>query len=209
MKRINIIIALLVVLTLTAQTAVAKKTQPVLSTLKGYPSGVIDEYHFHGGTAVIRGRIVNMPNRDFTTFVLEGTDQFTNQDFVRSITIDANGTFLEQVHLPHSGWFYFAGADIQPAFIAVGDTLDITIDGSRESDALLLGSGATGEVNSIWPQLYDQFKSNEARTPWKGLDRNFMLEWKARKVKELDLIAHAIDADTISWLAVLPMPRTC
>ena len=201
MKRTNIILALLAVLTLTAQTAVAKKkSQPVLSTLRGYPSGVIDEYHFHGGTAVVRGRFVNMPERDFSTFVLEGTDQFTNSDFVRNITIDADGTFLEQVRLPHSGWFYFQGAEIQPAFIAVGDTLDITIDGTMEYDALLSGSGATEEVNRIWPELFKQFKSNETRTPWEGLDRDFMLAWKSQKVKELDCVAHVIDADTLSQL---------
>lgn len=201
MKRTNIILALIAVLTLTAQTAVAKKkTQPVLSTLRGYPSGTIDEYHFHGSSAVVRGRFVNMPHRDFSTFVLEGTNLFTNQDGVWNITIDADGTFLEQVRLPHSGWFYFKGADIQPAFIAVGDTLDITIDGKKENDALLSGSGATGEVNRIWPKLDKQFKSAETQTPWEGLDRDFMLAWKSRKVKELDHIAQAIDADTISLL---------
>ena len=195
------ILALYAVLMLVAQTAAAKKkTQPVLSTLRGYPSGVIDEYHFHGGTAVLRGRFVNMPGRNFSTFVLEGTDQFTNQEFVRSITIDADGTFLEQVRLPHSGWFYFQGAEIQPAFIAVGDTLDITIDGTQKYDALLSGSGATGEVNRIWPELYKQFKSDETRTPWEGLDRDFMLAWKSRKVKEQDHVARVIDADTLSLL---------
>ena len=182
---------------LTTQAAFAKKRPaPVLSTLKGYPSGTIDEYHFHSGTAMVQGRFVNMPKRDFSTFVAEGTDQFTNQDFVRTIVIDTDGSFLEQIRLPHSGWVYFEGAEIH-AFIAVGDTLNITID---DGTATLSGSGVTGEVNRLWPLLEKQFASKESRTPWENLNRDFMLEWKGRKVGELDRIAHAIDTDTIALL---------
>lgn len=172
------------------------KPKKVMSTLEGYPSGIIDEYHFHGGTAVVRGRFVNRIEQNFSTFIVTGTDQYSNQDFVSTINVEPNGSFFEQITIPHSGWVFFEGAEIPPAFIAVGDTLEILIDCAK-NEATISGSCATGEVNRIWPQLENQFASKETRTPWDGLDRKFMLEWKNRKVKELDQIASAIDADTI------------
>ena len=197
MNKKTIITALLA---LAAMAGQAKPKPKVMTTLKGYPSGVIDEYHFHGGTAVVRGRFVGQAGRDFVTFNVLGTDQFANQDFVRTVNIDPDGSFLEQIRLPHSGWVYFEGAEIPPAFLAVGDTLEIQMDGAN-GDATFSGSGTTGEVNCIWPSLVTQFASKETRTPWEGLDRKAMLEWKNRKVKELDQIASAIDADTIAALA--------
>ena len=193
-----IITFLLAVLPVTC--CMGKKKPAINATLRGYPSGVIDEYHFHGGTAVVRGRFVGQAGRDFVTFNVLGTDQFANQDFVRTVNIDPDGSFLEQIRLPHSGWVYFEGAEIPPAFLAVGDTLEIQMDGAS-GDATFSGSGTTGEVNRIWPRLETQFASKETRTPWEGLDRKAMLEWKNRKVKELDQIASAIDADTIAALA--------
>ena len=196
MNKQTIITILLVLVAMAGQAKVKPK---VITTIKDYPSCAIDEYHFHGGTAVVQGRFVNAKERDFSTFNVTGTDQFSSQDFVRTISIEQDGSFLEQISLPHSGWVYFDGADIPPAFIAVGDTLEILIDCEKD-EATISGSGATGEVNSIWPQLENQFASKETRTPWEGLDRKFMLEWKNRKVKELDQIACAIDADTIAAL---------
>ena len=198
MYRRTIITALLAVLTFTC--CIAKKKPELNTRLAGYPSGTIDEYHFHAGKAVILGRFVNRTERDISTFNVLGTDQFSNQDFVRTINIDPDGSFLEQILLPHSGWVYFEGADIQPAFIAVGDTLEILID-DLKGEATLSGSCVTGEVNGIWPRLEAQFASKETQTPWEGLNREFMLEWKNRKVKELDLIAEAINADTITLLS--------
>ena len=188
---------LTLLLALVAMAGQAKLKPKVITTLRGYPSGTIDEYHFHAGKAVVRGRFVNRAEHSFSTFNVTGTDQFSNQEFIRTINIEADGSFLELISLPHSGWVNFDGADIPPAFIAVGDTLEIQVDGSV-NEVKLLGSGATGEVNSVWPQLETQFASKETQTPWEAMNREFMLEWKNRKVRELDRIASAIDADTIA-----------
>ena len=188
-----------ILLAFVAVAGLAKVKPKVITTIKDYPSCAIDEYHFHGGTAVVQGRFVNAKERDFSTFNVTGTDLFSNQEFVRTINIEPDGSFLELISLPHSGWVYFDGAEIPPAFIAVGDTLDLLINGTGD-ETTISGSGATGEVNSVWPRLETQFASKETRTPWEGLNREFMLEWKNRKVKELDQIASAIDADTITLL---------
>ena len=177
-----------------------KNKSAIKATLKGYPSGAIDEYHFRAGKAVVKGRFANMSNRDFSTFSLKGYNNFTTQDFVRTININPDGSFLEQISLPHSGYVFFDIDAILPeSFIAVGDTLEILYDGIK-GETTISGSGATDEVNRIWPRLQKQFSSNESETPWKQLDRQFLLDWKNRKVKELDQIARAIDADTISAL---------
>ena len=190
---------LTLLLALVAMAGQAKLKPKVITTLRGYPSGAIDEYHFHAGKAIVKGRFVNRTEHSFSTFNVTGTDQFSNQEFIRTINIEADGSFLELISLPHSGWVNFDGADIPPAFIAVGDTLEIQVDGSV-NEVKLSGSGATGEVNSVWPQLETQFASKETRTPWEEMNREFMLEWKNRKVRELDRIASAIDADTIAAL---------
>ena len=198
MNKKLIITILLAVLTFTCCMAREKKPA-IKARLKGYPSGAIDEYHFHAGKAIVKGRFVHRSEHSFSTFNVTGTDLFSNQDFVRTINIEPDGSFLELISLPHSGWVYFDGAEIPPAFIAVGDTLDLLINGTGD-ETTISGSGATGEVNSVWPRLETQFKSKETQTPWDGLNRSFMLEWKERKVKELDQIARAIDADTIALL---------
>jgi len=190
---------LTLLLALVAMAGQAKLKPKVITTLRGYPSGTIDEYHFHAGKAVVRGRFVNRAEHSFSTFNVTGTDQFSNQEFVRTINIEADGSFLELISLPHSGWVNFDGAEIPPAFIAVGDTLDLLINGTGD-ETTISGSGATGEVNSVWPRLETQFASKETRTPWEEMNREFMLEWKNRKVRELDRIASAIDADTITLL---------
>lgn len=190
---------LTLLLALVAMAGQAKLKPKVITTLRGYPSGTIDEYHFHAGKAVVRGRFVNRAEHSFSTFNVTGTDQFSNQEFVRTINIEPDGSFLELISLPHSGWVYFDGAEIPPAFIAVGDTLDLLINGTGD-ETTISGSGATGEVNSVWPRLETQFASKETRTPWEEMNREFMLEWKNRKVRELDRIASAIDADTITLL---------
>jgi hypothetical protein len=52
MNKKTIITALLAVLTFTC--CMAKEKKPAIkTTLRGYPSGTIDEYHFHAGKAVV------------------------------------------------------------------------------------------------------------------------------------------------------------
>ena len=109
---------LTLLLALVAMAGQAKLKPKVITTLRGYPSGTIDEYHFHAGKAVVRGRFVNRAEHSFSTFNMTGTDQFSNQEFVRTINIEPDGSFLELISLPHSGWVYFDGAEIPPAFIA-------------------------------------------------------------------------------------------
>ena len=83
----------------------AREKKPAIKgRLKGYPSGVVDEYHFHAGKAIVKGRFVNRTEHSSSTFNVTGTDLFSNQVFVRTISIEPGGSFLELVSLPRSGW---------------------------------------------------------------------------------------------------------
>lgn len=42
---------------------IAKVKPKVITTLKGYPSGAINECHFHAGTAVVKGRFAGGQER--------------------------------------------------------------------------------------------------------------------------------------------------
>ncbi len=95
MNKKSIITILLAVLPLTC--CITKVRSKVITTLKGYPSGTIDEYHFHAGNAVVKGRFIHRPEINISTFNVTGTDQFSNQEFVRTIHIESDGTFLELI----------------------------------------------------------------------------------------------------------------
>ncbi len=78
MNKHIIITALLAVLFFTS--GIAKEKKPIVkSTLRGYPSGTVDEYHFHAGNAVVMGRFTNRTEHKFSTFNVTGTDLFSNQ----------------------------------------------------------------------------------------------------------------------------------
>ena len=49
----------------------------MLLTLVAMMGQAIDEYHFHGGTAVIKGRLVNKPIGDGTTLSVHTVNLFT------------------------------------------------------------------------------------------------------------------------------------
>ncbi len=90
MNKKNIITALLAIVAMAGQGQVKCHIEgntghpEFTGTLRGYLSGVIDEYHFHAGKAVVKGRFVNRTEHSFSTFNVTGTDLFSNQDFVNN-----------------------------------------------------------------------------------------------------------------------------
>lgn len=131
-----------------------------------------------------------------------GGDIFSGRDFVETIRVDSTGRFCVSVFVLHSQFFYL-GALATP-FAAVGDTLDITITGHPGTDgatAVCGGTGVTGEVNRVWPRLYDRFFSGKTlKRPWEVRGRQDMLEWKKQALEEFRAVVCAIDADTIGLL---------
>lgn len=190
----------LVVLTMTQGWARKVKTLP--QTLHNYPSGVIDEYHFRPGYVVVRGCVKDVPSNKYGTLSLVGEDMFLCKDFVETIKVDSTGRFCTSVLIPHSQFFNFG--NLAWPFVAVGDTLDVTITGHPETGdetVVCAGTGVTGEVNRVWPRLDEQFFSGKTmKEPWKIKGRQDMLEWKKQALEEFRAVVCAIDADTIGLL---------
>lgn len=127
---------------------------------------------------------------------------FTNKSFVETIQPDSTGHFYASFAIPHTQFFRLGG--FQQVFAAVGDTLDISIDGvpgTLDCTVAADGTGVSGEVNRLWPLLDKQFHASEVTDiPRETMDRQEMLDWKRGKLEEMAAIARAIDADTIGLL---------
>lgn len=198
MKRF-ILVALAALCTLPVM---ARKVKPLLRTLRNYPSGIVDEYHFRPGYIVVRGRVENVSLESCGTLQLTGRDIFTEKEFVETIAVDTAGRFCTSVLVPHSQ-FFTLGFD-GTVFAAVGDTLDVTVTDISQFGEMTMacgGTGVTGEVNRVWPQLRRQFHLDTTdEKPWEAHDRQVMMDWRKRKLDEFRSIVRAIDADTISLM---------
>lgn len=180
----------------------AKKKPIVPDTLRNYPSGAIDEYCFRGGKAVVKGTILNAPSAEYPTIGVVAKDVFKNLDVTDVITIDSTGHFCKELYLPHSQYVYLK--PLGSAFLAVGDTLEMIVNmdaPSREEGVRFDGTGATGEVNRIWPLLQRQYGvAADERMVDAELSKEEILSWRDKLVGMIDNAARAIDADTISLL---------
>lgn len=172
------------------------------ASIRNFPSGTIDEYHFRPGDVVVRGCVKRTAHGKIGSLLFSGRNLFTNDPFAENVAVDSTGHFCSTIRIPHSQ-FLFVDRYAR-AFAAVGDTLDITIDEQMgDGNALIAdGTGATGEVNRLWPTLRRQFISGKIkRRPWTGMDRQVMLDWKKEQLEELRTVALAVDADTIALLS--------
>ncbi len=180
----------------------AKKKPIVPDTLRNYPSGAIDEYCFRGGKAVVKGTILNAPSAEYPTIGVVAKDVFKNLDVTDVIAIDSTGHFCKELYLPHSQFVYLKS--LGSAFLAVGDTLEMIVNmaaPTREEGVGFDGTGATGEVNRIWPLLKQQYcvTDDDAMIDIEA-SKNEILAWRDKLVGKIDNAARAIDADTISLL---------
>ena len=73
MKKLLISTALFTLITMTAQA--------------------IDEYQFHKGTAVLKGRILNKPAKEWTTLSITTYNHFSDKDRVVSIAVNDDGSY--------------------------------------------------------------------------------------------------------------------
>lgn len=188
---------------LAITTGWAKKVKTLPSAIRNYPSGMIDEYHFRPGYIVVEGSINNVPADKYGTIRITGQNLFTNQDFIKTMKVDSTGHFRASILVPHTQFF-----GLEPfgnAFVAVGDTLRVNVtghSGTEEETVVYSGTGVTGEVNRIWPELYRWFFPDATADdkPWKAENKTVMLEWKKKKLDEFRHIVCAVDADTIGLL---------
>ena len=81
----------------------------------------IDEYQFHSGTAVLKGKVLNKPQGEWNIISVTAFNHFTREEDVQDIRVAADGTFEAVIRLPHSQGVLVR--DVSDVFLAVGDTL--------------------------------------------------------------------------------------
>ena len=133
----------------------------MLLTLVAMMGQAIDEYQFHGGTAVIKGRLVNKPIGDGTTLSVHTVNLFTDQEHIQSIPVAADGTFNGTISLPHSQAVMLK--DVGHVFLAVGDTVELTKDATQgEEDGVTFSGHTTSAlINQLWPALKKRYFGDE------------------------------------------------
>ena len=172
----------------------------VLFTLFCVATQAIDEYQFHSGKAVIKGRVVNKPANEWNILTIITYNLFISQEQVQSVPVAADGTFDATISLPHSQAIWIK--DMGHVFLAVSDTVDVTIDatkGEDEGGMTFSGNTESTVINQLWPALRKHYLGDE-RLDIQLVSLEDIPAWKEKMVKLMDVINADIKADR------LPLP---
>lgn len=159
----------------------------------------IDEYQFHKGTAVLKGRILNKPAKEWTTLSITTYNHFSDKDRVVSIAVNDDGSFEAAIALPHSQSVYLD--DVGNVFLAVGDTLELTKDATKQDmEGVTFGGHSTStDINRLWPQVKKHYFGDKSLGV-RDLSTEEIPAWKQKMVKLMDAVIADIKADK------LPLP---
>ena len=159
----------------------------------------IDEYQFHKGTAVLKGRILNKPAKEWTTLSITTYNHFSDKERMFSIAVNDDGSFEAAIALPHSQGVYLD--DIGYVFLAVGDTLELTKDATKQDmEGVTFGGHSTStDINRLWPQVKKHYFGDKSLgVP--DLPIEEIPAWKQKMVKLMDAVIADMKADK------LPLP---
>lgn len=156
----------------------------------------IDEYQFHRGTAVLKGRIINRPAGEWTSLSIKAYNIFIDRDRIVSIPVNEDGTFEAAITLPHSQGVHMI--DIGHVFLAVGDTLELTKDASKEDmeGVTFGGNGVSATINRLWPQVKKHYYGNGVVSR-KAVEPEQIAAWKKELVRQMDVVIADIKADKL------------
>ena len=159
----------------------------------------IDEYQFHSGTAVLKGKVLNKPQGEWNIISVTAFNHFTREEDVQDIRVADDGTFEAVIRLPHSQGVYVR--DVGNVFIAVSDTVEITKDAVQEypNGLSFVGSGTSTDINRLWIELRKHY-FGDGELVVRGMSKDDIPAWKQRMVKYIDDIIADIEADR------LPLP---
>ena len=170
-----------------------------LFTLIAMTAQAIDEYQFHKGTAVLKGRILNKPAKKWTTLSITTYNHFIDKERMVSIPVNDDGSFEAAIALPHSQSVYLD--DVGYVFLAVGDTLELTKDASKQyMEGVTFGGHSTStHINRLWPEVKKHYLGDEP-LGMRDLSTEEIPAWKQKMVKQMDAIIADMEADK------LPLP---
>ena len=177
-----------------------KKTiTALLLALVSLTANAIDEYEFHSGTAVLKGRILNKTADEWNIVSVRFYDLFTNKELMHTIPVNEDGTFEGSIALPHSQ--SVLALDIADVFLAVGDTVEVTKDATQDDyeGVTFGGNGTSADINRLWPEVKKHYFGNR-QLFIKGLAKENVPQWKSDMVKLMDTVIADMEADR------LPLP---
>ena len=171
----------------------------ILLALVSMTVSAIDEYQFHSGTAVLKGRILNKPADEWNIISVRAYDLFTEKELIYNIPVAQDGTFEGSIDLPHSQ--SVLAMDVSDVFLAVGDTVEVTKDASQDDyeGVVFGGNGTSADINRLWPAVRKHYFGDK-RLFINGLAREDIPKWKSDMVKLIDTVIADMEADR------LPMP---
>ena len=156
----------------------------------------IDDYLFHSGTAVLKGRIQNKAEGEWSIVSVVTFNLFSDEEQVHAIPVAPDGSFEGSIPLQHSHSVYVE--DIGYMFLAVGDTLEVIKDATQEDKVGVTfgGQGMSTDVNRLWQGVKKHY-FGEKDLLVKGLAREKIPAWKQQIVKLLDNVIADIEADRL------------
>ena len=162
----------------------------------GVTAQAIDEYQFHGGTAVLKGRILNRPAGEWTSLSIKAYNIFIDNDRIVSIPVKDDGTFEAAITLPHSQGVYMV--DIGHVFLAVGDTLELTKDASKmDMEGVTFGgNGVSATINRLWPQVKKHY-FGDGVVSGNNVETEQIAAWKKELVRLTDVVIADVKADKL------------
>lgn len=106
----------------------------------------INEYHYRAGTVCFRGEFVNVPADKYPPHILLIIeDNFTRTEENVLVTVNNDGSFNSDVHIPHSATVYLRADGYENSlpndlYFFVGDTITLTVDAAAHKTAIASGS---------------------------------------------------------------------
>ena len=169
----------------------------IILALVAMTGKAIDERQSQGGTAVLKGRILNKPESEWNIISVRASDLFTQKELVFAIPVAADGTFEGSITLPHSQSVYID--DLGEVFLAVGDTVEVTKDAAQyDYEGVTFGGHGTGaDINRLWPEVRQHY-FGDRQLFVKGMAREDVPQWKQDMVKLMDTVIADIEADRLS-----------
>lgn len=156
----------------------------------------IDEYQYHRGTAVLKGKVTNRNAGEWTTVQVRTFNHFTDHETVVNIPVKEDGSYEATLTLPHSQGISVDNTSF--VFLAVGDTLEMMIDASKPDleGVTFGGHGKSTNINRLWPEVGKHYFGSTQLYAGKP-EKDQIPEWKKGLVKMMDTIIDDIKADRL------------
>ena len=106
----------------------------------------INEYHYRAGSVCFRGEFVNVPTDKYPPHILLIIeDNFTRTEENVLVTVNDDGSFNSDVHIPHSATVYLRADGYENSlpndlYFFVGDTVTLSVDVAARSTSVAPGS---------------------------------------------------------------------